>query len=208
MLSRRSLLRKISAFLVVLLVGAVNAPPGYAASGSADAFIKNVGTEAINSLTGKNLSDKERQDRFREILGRTFKIDLIARFTLGRYWRRATKPQKKEYVGLFEDFIVQAYAARFKGYAGETFNVGRVRDINDRDKLVHTELVLTDGRKIPVHWRVRDSSNYKIIDVLVEGVSMAITQRDEFSAIINQRGGKIEGLLRALRDKTGRRKKH
>ncbi|MBT5048005.1 MAG: ABC transporter substrate-binding protein, partial [Rhodospirillaceae bacterium] len=58
-----------------------------------------------------------------------------------------------------------------------------------------------------VHWRVRDSSDYKIIDVLVEGVSMAITQRDEFAAIINQRGGKIEGLLRALRDKTGRSKK-
>lgn len=208
MLRRRLFLQKLSALLVVMLVCVFGVPQSHAASSSADAFIKKVGTEAINSLTGKALSDKERQDRFREILKRTFKIDLIARFTLGRYWRRATKTQKKEYILLFEDFIVQAYAARFKDYSGETFNIGRVRDINDRDKLVHTELVLTDGRKIPVHWRVRDSSNYKIIDVLVEGVSMAITQRDEFAAIINQRGGKIEGLLRALRDKTGRRKKN
>lgn len=207
MLSRRSLFRVTSAVLALLFVCVVGGLPSHAASGSADAFIKQVGTEAINSLTGKDLSDKERQDRFREILKRTFKVELIARFTLGRYWRRATKKQKKEYVILFEDFIVQAYAARFKGYSGETFNVGRVRDINDRDKLVHTELVLTDGRKIPVHWRVRDSSDYRIIDVLVEGVSMAITQRDEFAAIINQRGGKIEGLLNALRDKTGRRKR-
>ncbi|MBT5456198.1 MAG: ABC transporter substrate-binding protein [Rhodospirillaceae bacterium] len=207
MLSRRSFLGTTSAFLAFLLVWALSLSSGYAASGSADDFIKKVGTEAINSLTGKNLSDKERQDRFREILKRTFKIDLIARFTLGRYWRRTTETQKKEYVELFEDFIVQAYAARFKGYSGETFQVGRVRDINARDKLVQSDLVLTDGRKIPVHWRVRDSSDYKIIDVLVEGVSMAITQRDEFAAIINQRGGKIEGLLRALRDKTGRSKK-
>ena len=206
MLSRRSLLRIIPAFLAVLFIGAVNVPLSHAENGSADDFIKRVGTEAIDSLTDNNLSDKERQDRFREILERTFKIELIARFTLGRHWRRATKPQKKEYVVLFEDFIVQAYAARFKGYAGEGFNVGRARDINDRDKLVQSNLILTDGRKIPVHWRVRGSSEYKIIDVLVEGVSMAITQRDEFAAIINQRGGKVEGLLRALRDKTGRKK--
>mgnify|MGYP001369416443 CR=1 FL=1 len=206
MVSRRSLTQTISAFFLVLLAGALTVPSNATAAGSAGSFIKEVGAEAINALTGKNLSDKDRQDRFREILKRTFKIDLIARFTLGRYWRRATKPQQKEYVALFEDFIVQAYAARFKGYSGETFKVGRVRDINDRDKLVQSDLVLTDGRKIPVQWRVRGSSQFKIIDVLVEGVSMAITQRDEFAAIINQRSGKVEGLLRALRDRTGRKK--
>jgi phospholipid transport system substrate-binding protein len=206
MLSRRSLLGKTSALLVFLVACAAGMPSNAVASGSADAFIKKVGTEAINSLTGKTLSDDQRKARFREILNRTFKIELIARFTLGRYWRRATNSQRKEYVLLFEEFVVQAYAARFKDYSGETFNVGQVRDINDRDKLVHSNLVLTDGRKIPVHWRVRGSDEYKIIDVLVEGVSMAITQRDEFAAIINQRGGKVEGLLRALRDKTGQGK--
>ena len=175
-----------------------------AAADSPDDFIKKIGKEAIDSLTGKDLSDKEREERFRVILRRSFDIELIARFTLGRYWRRATKEQQIEYVSLFEDFVVQAYAARFKDYSGETFRVGQVRDINEREKLVGSELILKDSRKIPVFWRVRGNSAYKVIDVVVEGVSMAITQRDEFSAIINQNGGKVEGLLVALRKKTGK----
>lgn len=181
------------------------APAGWAKGGSADAFIRDVGEEAIQSLTSQILNDKERQDRFRKILNRTFKIPLIARFTLGRYWRRATKAQREEYIDLFEEFIVQAYAARFRDYTGEIFSVGKVRDINDRDKLVHSKLSLRDGRNISVHWRVRSGKSYKIIDVLVEGVSMAITQRDEFASIINRKGGKIESLLAALRKKTGRK---
>jgi phospholipid transport system substrate-binding protein len=64
---------------------------------------------------------------------------------------------------------------------------------------------MTDGSKIPIHWRVRGKGDYKIVDVLVEGVSMAITQRDEFAAIIQQRDGKVEGLLKALRKKTSKK---
>ena len=205
MFSRRSLLTfslvsSLAAFAMALVPAAV----AQASAGGPDAFIKEVGHEAISSLTRKQLSDKERQENFRKILNRTFKVDLIARFTLGRYWRRATDAQQKEYIDLFEDFIVQAYAARFKDYDGEAFRVGKVRDINDRDKLVQSTLTLKDGRQIPVHWRVRSDNSYKVIDVLVEGVSMAITQRDEFAAIISQNGGKIEGLLTALRKKTGK----
>ncbi len=199
---RRRFLRRF--LFLVALAGVSSGPAAIAAAAGPDAFIKKIGKEAIDSLTGKELSDKQREERFRVILNRNFDINLIARFTLGRYWRTATDKQQKEYVHLFEDFIVQAYAARFKDYAGETFDVGQVRDINDRDKLVTSDLTLKDGRKIPVHWRVRGNSDFKIIDVLVEGVSMAITQRDEFAAIINQKGGKIEGLLVALREKTGK----
>lgn len=196
--------RTTSAIILLLVIGVGVTPAVWAKGRSADSFIRQVGEEAIQSLTSKSLNDRERQERFREILNRTFKIQLIAKFTLGRYWRRATKDQQTEYVGLFEDFIVLAYAARFRDYSGENFSVGKVRDINDRDKLVHSKLILKDGRNIPVLWRVRGDDGFKIIDVLVEGVSMAITQRDEFAAIINQKGGKIEGLLAALRKKTGR----
>ena len=204
MFSRRSFLFSLCATTVALtlLVGAnVNAS---AAAQTPVGFIRAAGQEAINSLTAKNLTDVERENRFRAILEQKFDIRVIARFTLGRYWRRATDAQRKEYVQLFEDFIVQAYAARFKNYSGEHFEVGQMRSINDREQLVQSDLILADGRKIPVHWRVRGNDEYRIVDVLVEGVSMAITQRDEFSAIINQNGGKIDGLLAALRKKTGK----
>ncbi len=199
------MVRIILALLVCFTFATTSPTAARAATGAPDTFISGVGQEAINTLTDKNLSDKEREDRFRALLNRTFGLKLIARFTLGRYWRRATETQQKEFVELFEDFIVQAYAARFKAYNGQTFNVGIVRDINDRDKIVQSALILKDGRKISIHWRVRGNSDYKIVDVLVEGVSMAITQRDEFSSIISQRGGKIEGLLAALREITGKK---
>lgn len=184
---------------IALLMAASN---GTVAAGmGADDFIRTVGQQAIESLTGKKLSDGQRQARFRSILDRTFEVPLIARFTLGRFWRHTSSEKRKEYVGLFEDFIVEAYAVRFKNYSGEAFTVGKVREINERDSLVHSELALKDGRKIVVYWRVRGNDPFKVIDVIVEGVSMAITQRDEFSAIINRNGGQIDGLLVALRKK-------
>ena len=169
---------------------------------SPDQFIRAVGEEAINALTDKKISKQIRKTRFRKILNRTFEVKFIARFALGRYWRRANKSQRSEYTFLFENFIVQSYANLFKDYSGETFNVLKVRSINEIDNLVKSEVFLKDGRKIRVAWRVRGDKSFKIVDVMIEGVSMALTQRDEFSAIISQNNGKIEGLLSALRKKS------
>ena len=162
-------------------------------------FIRMVGEEAINALADKKISNQIRKTRFRKILNRSFEVKFIARFALGRYWRRANKNQLSEYTYLFEEFIVQSYANLFKDYSGETFNVLKVRGINEIDQLVQSEIFLKDGRKIRVSWRVRGRKTFKIVDVMIEGVSMALTQRDEFAAIISQNNGKIEGLLSALR---------
>ena len=172
----------------------------------ADDFVRSMGREAIESLTGKDLSADEREHRFRNILLRSFDMPAIARFTLGRYWRVATKAQQREYVALFEDFVVKAYAIRFKDYSGESFQVGKVRHINDREKLVTSQIIRAGQPPVTVQWRVRNSASapYKVIDVIVEGVSMGITQRDEFATVIRNNGGKVEGLLSALRQKTGR----
>lgn len=198
-MSRRTIGSSFISALAVIAVAMVVSTGAVSAVKGADDFIRSVGQQAIDSLTGNALSDEQRQDRFRVILNRTFEVPLIARFTLGRYWRGASAAQRKEYVSLFEDFIVLAYAARFRNYNGESFTVSKVLDVNETDSLVQSHLALKDGRKIGVTWRVRNKSALKIIDVIVEGVSMVITQRDEFASIINRNGGKIEGLLVALR---------
>jgi len=203
-MSKRAIASTVFAVTVAVFL-LMQAGSATAAAGKGpDEFIRTVGHQAIDLLTGKRLSDKERQARFREILNRTFEVPLIARFVLGQYWRRASTAQRKEFVGLFEDFIVLAYAARFKEYNGEVFTVGKARELNERDSLVESELTLNDGRRIGVFWRVRGKADPKIIDVIIEGVSMAITHREEFSAVINQNGGTIDGLLAALRKKTGK----
>ena len=113
---------------VLALISAL--PQAATATDSPSDFIRTVGQNAINSLTNKEVTQAKREDLFRKILHQTFELKLIARFALGRFWRRASKAQQTEYIGLFEDFIVKAYAARFADYKGENFIVGKIRNIN------------------------------------------------------------------------------
>ncbi len=196
---------KLRPFLIgALMALAVSLNSGSAIAANADDFIRSAGARTFESLS-KELTDEERTDRFREILRDTFDMKTIARFTLGRYWRVASKKQREDYVGLFEEFIVQAYSHRFKDLSGQTFEVKRSQELNARDRLVLSEVKVKQGKPpVRVNWRVRLRDDaYRVIDVVVEGVSMSITQRDEFAAVIRQSGGKIEGLLAALRRKTG-----
>ena len=176
-------------------------------AGDAEEFIRNTGERAFESL-GTNIDDGERAKRFRKLLTDTFDLRTIGRFVLGRYWRRASTDQRGEYIKLFEEFIVQAYSHRFKDLSGKEFRVGKMRDLNARDKLVLSEILLAPGKPpIRVNWRVRGPyRGYRVVDVTVEGVSMSVTQRDEFAAVIRRNGGKVEGLLTALRQKTGKGK--
>ena len=204
MISRRIVL--FAGAVCVAGVLGIDAGPGRAAAADPDEFIRAMGQEAIDSLTGTELSMEQREAGFRRILCRAFDMRTIARFTLGRYWRIASKSEREEYVTLFETYIVQAYTARFKNYTGESFKVGKVHTINERDKLVESSILRPQGPPISVNWRVRDvDGKLRIVDVVVEGVSMGITQRAEFASVIRNTGGKVEGLLEALRKKTGKR---
>ncbi len=198
MIHRRPLLIGAAMALAVSLIS------GSAIAASADDFIRSAGEKTFQSLH-KDMTDEERMARFRQILLETFDLKTIARFTLGRYWRVASKKQRDDYVGLFEEFIVQAYSHRFKDLSGQTFEVKRSQELNARDRLVLSEIKIRQGKPpVRVNWRVRLRDNaYRVIDVVVEGVSMSVTQRDEFAAVIQRSGGKVEGLLRALRRKTG-----
>ncbi len=200
MIHRRPLLIGAVVALAVSLIS------GSAIAASADDFIRSAGEKTFQSLD-KAITDEQRQARFREILTETFDLPTIARFTLGRYWRIASKKQRDDYVRLFEEFIVQAYSHRFKDLSGQTFEVKQSHEINARDRLVLSEIKIKPGKPpIRVNWRVRRRDNaYRVIDVVVEGVSMSVTQRDEFAAVIRRSGGKVEGLLAALRRKTGQK---
>jgi phospholipid transport system substrate-binding protein len=134
----------------------------------------------------------------------TFDLPTIGQFVLGRYWRTSTAEQKAEYLKLFEDFIVQAYAGRFKELSDKKFIVGLAQPVTEEDTLVQSQIIELKGPPIKVNWRVRRiPQGFKVVDVQVEGVSMSITQRDEFAAVIQSSGGKVDGLISALRKKTG-----
>ncbi len=132
-----------------------------------------------------------------------FNVKTIGKFVLGRYWKKANKQERTEYLGLFEDLMVVSYVDRFARYAGENLKVTRTRSENARDATVFTQISRPAGQPVRVLWRVRTyDDTMKILDVIVEGASMSQTLRSDFGSIIRQKGGKVSGLIDVLRVKT------
>ena len=166
-------------------------------------FVNTLGDRTIRTLSNAAISDDEREAEFRYLLNEGFDLDAMSRFALGRYWRRATRDERAEYRVLFEDFIVRTYVGRLGRYGGEVLNVLGVIADTDGETLVRSEIRDPNFPPVRIDWRIRAvDKSYRIIDVVLEGVSMALTQRDEFAAVIQRNGGTVEGLLSELRGKT------
>ncbi|HUC73240.1 MAG TPA: ABC transporter substrate-binding protein [Stellaceae bacterium] len=178
--------------------------PGRPAAAAADpaAVITSLGNEALKVL-GKNVDPNLRVARFRQLFSADFDVPGIARFVLGRYWRLATPEQQQEFVKVFTNYIALAYSNRLAEYSGETLRVTGSRPAPD-GQLVSSEIMRTNGQPpARVDWLLTpQSGSYKINDVIVEGVSMAVTQRSEFASVIQRNGGQVQGLITALRQKT------
>lgn len=185
-----------SAYKKDLLVEVSARPDG----AKAQKFISDMGDKAISFLSNSSLSQSQKEQEFRKLLTNHFDMNTIGRFALGKNWRNASPAQQKEYQRLFKDMVVEVYASRFNEYKGEGFDVASFKDAGSKDVLVTSYIVPASGQRVQVDWRVRNKNgDYKIIDVIIEGVSMSLTQRSDFSSVIQRNGGDFEMLLAHLR---------
>jgi len=194
--------------LVGALVGIVLSA-GFGVSVKADAiedgsrqFIQVMADQAIQSLRADGLAQAERVKRFRVLFNDNFAVKSIGKFVLGRYWRKANDDEKKEYLSLFEDLMVISYVDRFGSYAGNALKLKNARTENKTTVTVFSEIKRPGGAK-PIHidWRVGTNGTiYKVLDVVVEGVSMSSTMRSDFGSIL-QKNGKVSGLIDELKKK-------
>lgn len=186
---------------IALAVGAfpLQASP---APGESSAFVRDLGNQAIRVLSTKAESLAEREAKFQSILYANFNVKAIGRFALGRYWRQASSEQKNDYINLFGQFVVQNYASKLGGYSGESLKILSETPLkNKMDVLVNTRIERPAGPAIKITWRVRTrDKTRRIIDVMVEGISMALTQREQFASVVRQHG--LQGLLEMLRART------
>jgi phospholipid transport system substrate-binding protein len=200
------MLLRFAARVAVILIVLAGALPGAArAANDPTGFIADLGARAINVLTSTS-SETERERQFRGLFEQGFDVNEIARFVLGPYWRTATDVQRAEFIRLFENYVVHAYTVRFNAYAGQQLKVLGARPEGDNAWVVQSQIALPNSNQPPVRvdWRVtKHGDTYKIADVTVEGVSMALTQRQEFASVIQRNGGQLEALLKVLREKTG-----
>lgn len=201
-------LARFSALLFVCSLFAApfqtRAAPANPAANDPAAFVSDLGKRAIDVLTSKQ-SQSEREKEFRKLFEEGFDLQAISRFVLGPYWRTATEAQRQEFLKLFENYVVHSYAVRFGEYSGQQLSVLGARKLGDDAAIVQSQIIQPNGAPpVKVDWQLNKTpQGYKITDVNVEGVSMAVTQRQEFASIIQRNGGQLEALLKLLREKAG-----
>lgn len=191
-------------FLMVLLASTL-ATSALATAPAEQTFVQGLGEKALSILANKSVTKEQANATFKQMLNDNFDLPAIGRFVLGRYWNVATPVEQQEYMQLFNRMVEKIYLDRFGLYSGEGFNVTGMRpDAQGTDKMVTSQVVRPQGPPVNVEWRVRDAGagKFKIVDVIVEGVSMSVTQRAEFSSVIQRGGGTVESLLVMLRERT------
>lgn len=201
---------KRHALIVLLAVAVCVATPAVArpdtTSDQVRAFISGMADTAIGSLTGKDLSRDVRKERFRKMINEYFAIKSIGKWVLGRHWRQATPEQREEYMSLFENMLLERYVDGFKDYSGETLEVGAAEQRSENDFIVHTQLKKPGGTQpVDVAWRVGVGEKggtkvFKVVDIIVNGLSMSLTQQKEFSSVIKNNGNSVESLLQKMRE--------
>ena len=180
---------------------------------NADAAIdKNKAQSMVEGLTKKGIeevinstsSEQEKIEVFRKLFTQNLDLDFIAKYVLGRYWRSATPAQQKEFIELYKEFNVKTWSKRFDEFKGKKFVFEGVSPANNPNQVfVNTSVPMDGASPISVKWRVYDrKGELKIIDIVIENVSLAQTARNEYSSFIAKSPNGVEGLLENLRLKS------
>lgn len=188
--------------LLVVIVLLAPLPAAAASEAEAEALMRRLEQEAV-AMAAPALPMAEKERRFRALLQTSFDLPGVSRFILGPRWRTASPPQRQEFVSLFEDITVDIWVPRFRDYGGQRLDVLDVQPTGD-GFMVASVVRNPEGRDTPVTWRLVDTrGGLKVADIVVEGVSMALTHRSEYASVMRQAGG-IDGLLGRMRQQVAR----
>lgn len=169
----------------------------------AKAFVADLSSQAIEVMTGKDIPDAERTQRFRQLFVGAVDLPLVGRLVLARAWRTASPDQRSRFMKAFEDVVVLTWANRFKNTRGTVrVQIGEAKPDRDKEMQVDQVIIRENHQPIPVIWRLRSEGNsWRAIDLVVEGTSMIATYREEYTAVIAQNGGSVDALVDALQRK-------
>ena len=168
----------------------------------ADIFIQSIVNRAAETLSAEITKD-ERIEKLKDIARETVDIDGIGRYTLGSYKNNITDNQMKEYKNLFRQYFLKTFSSRLAEYSNPEIEVVSKKKLNANYTMVSSILVSTEQRpEVKIDWRVstKNPDNLLIMNLIIEGLSLARTQREEFSSIINSNNGSINALLANLED--------
>jgi phospholipid transport system substrate-binding protein len=165
-------------------------------------FIQSTVNRAASTLGG-DLSKEERIEELKKIAIETVDINGIGLYSLGSHRKNLNKDQLSDYKTMFKEYFLKSFSSRLAEYSNPEIEVLSKNIINKNYTIVLSRLVATESRpEVKIEWRVytKDPNNLLIRDLIIEGLSLARTQKEEFNSIINSNDGNIEALLKSLTD--------
>ena len=197
-------LAKATRLLALLFVfGVFSAAPALAEETPAT-FMQSLQDDAIKQLGDTSIPEEEREARFRELFNTYLDVPAIGKFVAGRYWKGADKVERTNFLNVFEDVMVQRFLPIFAENSDLRlmFDGYRKHAKHDGMFIVNSRLPRKTGEEVKVSWIVRHSGDKKkVLDIVIEGTSMALTLRSEYSAFLKKNGKKLANLTASLRDK-------
>ena len=166
-----------------------------------DVFVQSTVNRASKVL-GENFSKDEKISKLKTIAKETVDIRGIGFYTLGSFRKTLNEKQKKEYENLFEQYFLKSFASRLAEYSNPEIQVNSKKILNKNYTIVSSILMATAKRpEVNISWRIytKNPENLLIRDLIIEGLSLARTQKEEFSSIILSNDGNINALFESLR---------
>ena len=187
-------------FLFIIISVILILKPNYALTIEPDVFIQSTVNRAANTL-GSNLTKEERIKELKNIAKETVDIEGISLYSLGAYRKKISNDQLITYKKVFESYFLKSFSSRLAEYTNPEIDVYSKKKINESYTIVYSKLIKTEKRpEVKIDWRVytKNPDNLLIRDLIIEGLSLARTQKEEFSSIINSNDGNVEALIKRL----------
>jgi len=193
-------MKKFLTFATFLIIIISNGSKVY--SIEADIFVQSTVNRASEALNNK-FSKEEKIEKLKMIASETVDIRGIGFYTLGAYRKNINNDQIKKYETLFKQYFLKSFSSRLAEYSNPEIEVVSKKKLNENYTMVSSILVSTEKRpEVKIDWRIytKDSENLMIRDLIIEGLSLARTQKEEFSSIIQSNDGDINALFAALKE--------
>jgi phospholipid transport system substrate-binding protein len=190
-------IRKIFVLLLILNLNAV-----YAKSVEPDVFVQSTVNRASAILT-KSISKEDKMNELKLIAKDTVDIRGIGLYTLGSFRKNLSENEKNEYLDLFENYFLKTFSSRLSEYTNPKIEVKDKKVLNKNYTIVNSLLVGTSERpEVKIDWRIytKNADNPLIRDLIIEGLSLVRTQKEEFASILNSNNGDINSLFKVLKE--------
>ena len=171
---------------------------------SAENFIKKVTSQGIEEIINADIPQDQKDARFAKLFNEYLDLDFIGKFVLGRYWNTAKPAERKEFIEVYRQMNIKTWSKRFDEFKGKSFNFNGTTPSNSKNQIfVDTTVPMPQGAPAKVIWRVKDTNgNLKVVDIIIENVSLAITARNEYTAYIKKSKNGVADLIADLRQKS------